>query len=189
MDRNRRAGGSVSRWPPPCRGGSCAVEETKGGAFVFGDRVQKRVSDRPQIFLGEAESAATACGQASMRESGPHQTPVAMAVQSQEHVAELVSEDPSKCSRIDSVVDIRELLAVPVPIDGARHLLRPKGNAACPQLGMAEPVIVAVSATSVHFEAGRPWLHEHGHERTARVVFRGEVESKLDAARLENRLS
>ena len=125
--------GSLRLWAmsPSCRGSSCAVAETKGGAFVFGDRVQKRVSDRLQIFLGEAESVASTCGQASMRESGPHQTPVAMSVQSQKHVAELVSEDPSQRSRVDSVVDIGELLAVPVPIDGARHLLPPEGNAAC----------------------------------------------------------
>ncbi len=95
----------------------------------MGDRLHKRLSDRLKIVLVEAKSAASTCGQASMRESGPHQTPVTMFVQSQEQVAELMGEDPSQCSRIDSVVDIVELLAVPVPIDGARHLLRPEGNA------------------------------------------------------------
>ena len=123
-----------------------------------------------------------------MRERGPHQTPLTMSVRSQKHVAELVSENPSQCSRVDPVIDNGRFRAVPVPIDGARHLLRPEGNAACPQLGMAEPVIVAVSATAMHFEAGRPRLDEHGHERAVRVIFRREVETQHDTPRLEHPL-
>jgi hypothetical protein len=57
--------------------------------------LQNCFSDRLEVFLVEVESAASTCGQASMRESGPHQTPVAMSVQSQEQVAELMGEDPT----------------------------------------------------------------------------------------------
>ena len=123
-----------------------------------------------------------------MREGGPHQTPVAMSVQSQQHVAELVRENPSQRSRIDPVIDTWRFPTVPVPIDGARHVLRPEGNATCSQLSTAEPVIVAVSATAMHFEVGRPRLHEHGHERTVRVIVRREVETQHDTPRLEHPL-
>ena len=71
-------------------------------------------------------------------------------------------EDSFQCPRIESVVDIGEFRAVPVPIDGAGHLLRPEGNTARAQLGTTEPVIVPIAATSVYFEAGRAWLYEHG---------------------------
>jgi hypothetical protein len=52
-----------------------------------------------------------------MRERGPHQTPVAMSVQSQQHVAELVRENPSQRLRIDPVIDTGRFRAVPVPSD------------------------------------------------------------------------
>ena len=69
---------------PPAGGGFNAKRR---GVAIFGDPMQKRVSNRLEVFLREAKGAASTRGQASMRERGPHQTPVAMSVQSQEQVA------------------------------------------------------------------------------------------------------
>ncbi len=53
-----------------------------------------------------------------------------MAVQPKQQMTELVSENPAEGPRIDLVVDMGEPLAVPVPIDGPRDLLRPQRQAA-----------------------------------------------------------
>ncbi len=69
-----------------------------------------------------------------------------MAVQAQQQVTQLVREDPSQGSRVDVVVDMGELLAVLVPIDGTRDLLRPQRQAACTELRLTEPVVMQATA-------------------------------------------
>lgn len=90
----------------------------------------ERGADRVQVVRGQAEGAPSARDQTSMRERGPHQPSVTMAVQPKQQMTELVSENPAEGPRIDLVVDMGEPLAVPVPIDGPRDLLRPQRQAA-----------------------------------------------------------
>ena len=81
---------------------------------------------RAQVVGRQAEGAPSPRDQTSVSERGPHQSVIAMPVQAKQQVTEFVGENPPQGSRVDLVVDLGESLAVPVPIDGPRHLFRPQ---------------------------------------------------------------
>jgi len=64
-----------------------------------------------------------------MRERGPHQLLVAMVIQLEREMTQLINQDSTQRLRINPVVNDGTFLPVSVSVDGTGNLLRPYGHA------------------------------------------------------------
>lgn len=90
-----------------------------------------------------------------------------MSVQREEEVAQLVREYAAESDAEGVGVHIKDLrlAAIPVPVNCPRHLLGPERDAAELEVGLAQPVIVEISAAARDDRSFRLRADEHGHRR------------------------
>ena len=74
-------------------------------------------------------SPAITRSRAPMRERGPHQLLVAMVIQLEREMTQLINQDSTQRLRINPVVNDGTFLPVSVSVDGTGNLLRPYGHA------------------------------------------------------------